>query len=791
MPPSILPFTLGAARCPCCKVSLMAQGEWNSEDDGSSAAMPSVESANSTPRRFPLDTAPQRAAAMDFVASAPQPALVDIRELRGCSFRAWARRYFPERDRQTGGFHFAHREDLEFRRVQSLIPADGTIVKHRRKLTVSRTSCALREISDAFDLGLESPDGLAVESLAGSYRPEFEEAYDLAECATLEAIAAGVRIIERPVFRAEFHVTPGGSVVLLSPDGSAKTIPSMDDPEMATVAVDRIPRHITEPTSPEAPGSFRRTVLAQPDLLVRVDESPHPEDARYMPVVLTAHAVVEELVHDQLTAATLAPTPTSNSHPGARVRTPDPMLAANPLQAHQSYKASRQDTSRRRAGKAAATANAASANAASAKTAHAAKTSANTTKPSPTPDSRGQEISAIELAHLGAAAPSRRRVRKRRRQAENGGVLGVAWLVLQDLGVGAAHVGLIGDGSNEVVLWRGTTFTSELPRPLRRLFHRTPARVQACRICRFAADCRSIMVDRDDISLIVPKGLAREFAEQGVDTVDKIIATRRGDYSIRAYGLKHGWQMIRRPGIEDEAPRRAAALYANSTRTPLHAELRGAGLIPRADVEIDIDMECFNNAGCYLWGTWDGSEYIPFVHWGPLGTLGEAEAFAALWAWLTDRRAAALAAGQTFAAYCYGGSGENGWMRDISDRWGGVMTDSGRVPTLEEVDAFIRSDQWIDVFEYVGFALVPTDRTGLKAVAPFAGFHWTKEGMNGERSLVYYMRARGVEGETAEQQQEARAILLEYNRDDCLATAAVRQWLTDGVPGLPALPAEW
>ncbi len=89
--------------------------------------------------------------------------------------------------------------------------------------------------------------------------------------------------------------------------------------------------------------------------------------------------------------------------------------------------------------------------------------------------------------------------------------------------------------------------------------------------------------------------------------------------------------------------------------------------VPRADIEIDVDMENIND-GCYLWGALvvDRREsepmarYVPFVSWDPDIEAGEVVAFKEFWSWFTGERAKAVAEGATFRAYCYSKSAENG-----------------------------------------------------------------------------------------------------------------------------------
>lgn len=209
---------------------------------------------------------------------------------------------------------------------------------------------------------------------------------------------------------------------------------------------------------------------------------------------------------------------------------------------------------------------------------------------------------------------------------------------------------------------------------------------------------------------------------------------------------------------------------------------RGADhvVVPRADVEVDIDMEN-SETGTYLWGAFvhgddilpDG--YVPHVTWQPLDASTEVAMFAPFWNWLMGIRARAHAAGRTFAAYCYTAA-ENTHLRRIA-RLGGPG-----VPALEEVDAFIASDEWVDLHHVFASQIITGGGTGLKQVAPLAGFHWRDSDPGGDQSMVWYREAVYGSGEAGREANRRR--LLDYNEDDVKATAALREWMSEEGPSL-------
>jgi predicted RecB family nuclease len=142
------------------------------------------------------------------------------------------------------------------------------------------------------------------------------------------------------------------------------------------------------------------------------------------------------------------------------------------------------------------------------------------------------------------------------------------------------------------------------------------------------------------------------------------------------------------------------------------------------------------------------------------------ENFMRFWTWFEEVRRDARVAGRTFRAYCYNAAAENTHLRSLG-RAGGV---------IDEVDAFIASDEWVDMLRVFNGQLITGRGVGLKAVAPLAGSSWEIDDPGGGESMLRYEEALRSGSE------EARAWLLTYNRGDVEATHALREWLTDGPP---------
>ncbi|PXY31767.1 TM0106 family RecB-like putative nuclease [Prauserella muralis] len=300
-----------------------------------------------------------------------------------------------------------------------------------------------------------------------------------------------------------------------------------------------------------------------------------------------------------------------------------------------------------------------------------------------------------------------------------------------------------------------------------------PSRILECRRCPWWPVCEAELTRTRDVSLVVRGEDAMELRRIGVSTVDKLAALDAADESpIQWTGTTFA-----------DAVALARAWLADLTVVRRVAEVS----VPRADVEVDIDMESFGDSGAYLWGCLlSGADiglqrgYRAFATWEPLPTPDEARSFAEFWAWLSDVRARTEAAGLTFRAYCYNALAENRWLFGSVERFGGM----DGVPSREEVQAFADSEEWVDLFRSVSEQFLCSHGKGLKVVAPVAGFTWRDPEAGGEASMRWYREAVGMDGGAPDPAQRER--LLRYNEDDVLATRALREWMSG--PAMHTVP---
>ncbi len=288
-----------------------------------------------------------------------------------------------------------------------------------------------------------------------------------------------------------------------------------------------------------------------------------------------------------------------------------------------------------------------------------------------------------------------------------------------------------------------------------------PSQIGECRSCPWWSRCQAQLREMRDVSLVAPGARADVVRGLGLATIDQL-AEYRG-------AAPEDWQFGDFADIVVTA--RAWLAGVPLVRRVAHVT------VPRADIEVDVDLESYQEHGAYLWGTLldDGTrapEYRPFVTWDPLPTADEGRSFGAFWTWLSDIRARAEQSGKTFAAYCYSRTAEDKWLLDSARRFAGVPG----VPAVDEVKAFIGSPQWVDIFAVVNDQFICPNGKGLKKIAPVAGFSWRDPEAGGEASMSWYRAAVGYDAAPALDQRER---LLHYNEDDVLATRALRLWMSE------------
>jgi len=220
--------------------------------------------------------------------------------------------------------------------------------------------------------------------------------------------------------------------------------------------------------------------------------------------------------------------------------------------------------------------------------------------------------------------------------------------------------------------------------------------------------------------------------------------------------------------------------------------------VPRADIEIDFDLEEVSvsewlkrDALVYLWGTVTtfqdsvsenlrhqiGSDFQDFSVFTDSQIDKEGSAFLRFWKWTCSAINLAKENNLSIKFYCCNGkSTEISRMKRIAASRVGVVG----MPSGTEIDEFASSDFYVDILDHVKRLLLPTDDNGLKSVAHLAGFTWDDPSANGEKS-VFWFQQWGSNSSNVALQEELMNKILTYNRNDCEATRAVRNWINHGM----------
>ncbi|WP_344686295.1 TM0106 family RecB-like putative nuclease [Saccharopolyspora taberi] len=292
-----------------------------------------------------------------------------------------------------------------------------------------------------------------------------------------------------------------------------------------------------------------------------------------------------------------------------------------------------------------------------------------------------------------------------------------------------------------------------------------PSRITECKGCPWWPTCERQLRENRDVSLVVRGEDAVSLRRIGVSTVDDLarMSPREAEELPLTVTRVNDVVLLARAWLRE---------------LPLVRRVRELS-VPRADVEVDVDMESYADSGAYMWGCLlSGADvghepgYRAFVTWDPLPSDDEARSFAEFWSWFTSVRRAAAERGLTFRAYCYNELAENRWMLASAERFAGKPG----VPAVAEVRAFINSGEWVDLFASVRDQFLCPNGKGLKVIAPCAGFAWRDAEASGENSMRWYRDAVGLDGDPPVPSQRDR--ILTYNEDDVRATWTIRRWMT-------------
>ena len=324
-----------------------------------------------------------------------------------------------------------------------------------------------------------------------------------------------------------------------------------------------------------------------------------------------------------------------------------------------------------------------------------------------------------------------------------------------------------------------------------------PVKVKECEECPWDHVCDPQLRRGDDVSLVRKVSYAdwKLHRWMGNETTEMLasldIETARAMVAHGAMALTDttddGGLCERTLAYGDEplAPKQLLAQIECAQSFRAGRPLRREGVefddIPRADIEIDLDMENTADRRVYLWGAvvthdvigWPvpSDQYVSFVSWDPLDDRSEASLVVELWRWLEDQGTLAEEQGLTLKVYGYSiGGAESSHLKRIV---AGSALDS--LPSIAAVESFVDTTSpiaqrtFVDLLPLMQQRWCSNEGHGLKVMAPLHGFHWRDGDPGGLQSIAWYEDAiAGVDTEAN------IARLLMYNEDDCRATQALR-----------------
>ena len=302
-----------------------------------------------------------------------------------------------------------------------------------------------------------------------------------------------------------------------------------------------------------------------------------------------------------------------------------------------------------------------------------------------------------------------------------------------------------------------------------------PIRIAECEWCAWWETCRPRM-DDDDISLRISKTPLdiRELQTLmglGITTVSQL-----AEADVDA--LLPQYLPLTAHRDRSETRLRTAARRARMLKRGVALEKVSVGPIgaPRADVEVDLDIETDENDRTYLWGVLiternrGTQQYRHFSAFATLSADAEAKLAVGFARWLLKL----VQQHPDLKVYHYSDY-EVVHLRRLAER--------SQEPDLAAACDLVK-DHFVDLFGLVRDNFVGVDGLGLKAVATKGtGFTWRDKEPGGLNSQTWF--AAAVSAPTAEERAAARRRVLEYNEDDVRATWHVREWmqrLDDGEP---------
>lgn len=296
-----------------------------------------------------------------------------------------------------------------------------------------------------------------------------------------------------------------------------------------------------------------------------------------------------------------------------------------------------------------------------------------------------------------------------------------------------------------------------------------PDPTEHCDICRWQQTCDDRRRQDDHLCLVagISKNQISEFEANGIKTL-KALAELPGEIPFKPQrGALHGFEKSRaQASIQQEGRKTGEPCYRLLDVAP---ELGLAALPQPSDGDVFFDIESDQFVGEhgieYLFGYTFQNENGEFAYvedWA-FDRAGEKAIFERFADFVAERRRAY----PDMHVYHFGGY-ESGALKRLM----------GRYATREgEVDNFLRGRVLVDLLSVVRNALMASvESYSLKQLEPFYAF--TRQTPLRDANIALTKLTAGLElGDIPSISEQTKTVVASYNRDDCLSTAGLRNWL--------------
>ncbi|MEI8082275.1 MAG: TM0106 family RecB-like putative nuclease [Actinomycetes bacterium] len=199
--------------------------------------------------------------------------------------------------------------------------------------------------------------------------------------------------------------------------------------------------------------------------------------------------------------------------------------------------------------------------------------------------------------------------------------------------------------------------------------------------------------------------------------------------------------------------------------------------VPRADIEIDLDIESDRNGRVYLWGllisdrSGRSPSFVGISDWRPLNDQRESELGAELWQFLRTTITDHERSGRSVLVYHYSTPEP---MHLLKLARGGIAPG---LPSEKQARTLIR-DHFVDLLPIMRTNFLGLRGLGLKMAASHGPrFRWRDDDPGGAQSQTWLDEV--YQDQDPSRRDGAKVRILEYNEDDVRATSALRHWLAE------------